>query len=76
MLGALVATSTVFSPAAPLFLFMHGKDITIAKGTELTAYINGDASLDPAKFAPKVATTEPSPESVTPAAAAEPFSGD
>ena len=37
MTGAIVATSLVFFPAAPLFLFMHGKDITIPKGTEITA---------------------------------------
>ena len=30
---------------------MHGKDITIPKGTEITAYINGDIPLDPAKCA-------------------------
>ena len=50
MTGAMVATSIVFFPAAPLFLFMHGKDITIPKGTEITAYINGDTRLDQAKF--------------------------
>ncbi|MCC6486015.1 MAG: hypothetical protein IT364_00815 [Candidatus Hydrogenedentes bacterium] len=42
MTGGMVATAIVFFPAAPLFLFMHGKDITIPKGTEVTAYINGD----------------------------------
>lgn len=52
MTGAMVATSIVFFPAAPLFLFMHGKDITIPKGTEITAYINGDTRLDEAKFQP------------------------
>jgi len=50
MTGAIVATSLVFFPAAPFFLFMHGKDITIPKGTELTAYVNGDMKLDMAKF--------------------------
>jgi len=50
MTGAMVATSIVFFPAAPLFLFMHGKDITIPKGTEVAAYINGDTHLDEAKF--------------------------
>ena len=55
MTGAIVATSIVFFPAAPLFLFMHGKDITIPKGTEITAYINGDIPLDPAKFQPQTA---------------------
>ena len=50
MTGAMVATSIVFFPAAPLFLFMHGKDITIPKGTEVTAYVAADTPLDPAKF--------------------------
>ena len=48
--GAIVATSIVFFPAAPLFLLVHGKDITIPKGTEITAYINGDVPLDQTKF--------------------------
>lgn len=50
MTGAIVATSIVFFPAAPFFLFMHGKDITIPKGTEVTAYVAADTPLDPAKF--------------------------
>jgi hypothetical protein len=72
MTGAIVATSIVFFPAAPLFLFMHGKDITIPKGTEITAYINGDAPLDPAKFAPKVVNAETAAEAVTKPTVAEP----
>jgi len=50
MVGGMVATSLVFFPAAPFFLFMHGKDISIPKGTEVTAYVNGDMKLDVAKF--------------------------
>lgn len=50
MTGAMVATSLLVWPAAPFFLFMHGKDVTIPKGTEVPSYINGDMSLDPAKF--------------------------
>jgi PEGA domain/PDZ domain len=46
----MVATAIVFFPAAPFFLFMHGKDITIPKGTEITAYINGNTPLDAARF--------------------------
>ena len=52
MVGGMVATSLVFFPAAPFFLFMHGKDISIPKGTEITAYVNGDLRLDIAKFQP------------------------
>jgi hypothetical protein len=51
MTGAMVATSVVFFPAAPLFLFMKGKDITIPKGHEITVYVNADFKIDPAKFA-------------------------
>ncbi|HKP73125.1 MAG TPA: PEGA domain-containing protein [Pyrinomonadaceae bacterium] len=50
MTGAMIATGIVFFPAAPLFLFMHGKDITIPKGTEITAYVAADTPLEPAKF--------------------------
>ena len=50
MTGAMVATSIVFFPAAPLFLFMHGKEVSIAKGTEITAFVQGDMKLDMAKM--------------------------
>jgi PEGA domain len=50
MTVGIVATSLVFFPAAPLFLLMHGKDITIPKGAEVTAYVNGDLKLNPVKF--------------------------
>jgi hypothetical protein len=50
MTGAIVATSIVFFPAAPLFLFIHGKDITIPQGTEITAFVDGDMHLDMARF--------------------------
>jgi PEGA domain len=52
MTAGIVATSLLFFPAAPFFLFMHGKDITIPKGTEITAYVSGDMKLDIAKFQP------------------------
>ena len=71
MTGAIVATAIVFFPAAPLFLFMKGKDITIPKGTEITAYINGDVPLDAKKFQPQdTAKTEAatSPTPVAPSA--------
>ena len=57
MTGAMVATGIVFFPAAPLFLFMHGKDITIPKGTQITAYIDGDMKLDLARFEPHPAAS-------------------
>jgi hypothetical protein len=50
MTGTMVATAIVVWPAAPFFLFMHGKDVTIPKGTEITAYVNGEVKLDRARF--------------------------
>jgi hypothetical protein len=64
MTGAMVGTAIVFFPAAPLFLFMHGKDISIPKGTEITAYINGDTHLQEAKF--KGETNSPATGSAEP----------
>ena len=49
MTGGMVATAIVFFPAAPFFLFMHGKDITIPKGHEVTVYTNSDYDLTKAK---------------------------
>jgi hypothetical protein len=51
MTAGMVGTAIVFFPAAPLLLFIHGKDITIPKGTEVTAFVQGDMKLDMAKFA-------------------------
>jgi hypothetical protein len=45
-----VATAIVFFPAAPLFLFMKGKDITIPQGTEITAFVEGDMHLNMTNF--------------------------
>jgi hypothetical protein len=47
MTGAMVATAIVFWPAAPLFLFMHGKDITIPDGHEVTVYTNSKYEVRP-----------------------------
>ena len=71
MAGGMVATSLIVWPAAPVFLLMHGKDVTIPKGIEVTAYISGDVKLDPAKFqpaplvpsAPPVSTEQQAPSS-------------
>ena len=50
MTVGIVATGLLFFPAAPFFLFMHGKDITVPKGSEVTAYINGDVRLETKNF--------------------------
>jgi hypothetical protein len=55
MTGAIVATALIVWPAAPFFLFMQGKDITIPKGTQITAFIQGDVRLDANKFQKQLA---------------------
>jgi len=67
MTGAIVATSIVFFPAAPLFLFIHGKDTTIPQGTEITAFVDGDMHLDMANFG--AASPEPAAASAQAASA-------
>ena len=70
MTGAMVATGIVFFPAAPLFLFMHGKDITIPQGTEITAFVQGDMHLDMARFAVGAPAGAPATGALVPAATA------
>jgi hypothetical protein len=50
MTAGIVATALVLWPAAPLFLFMHGKDISIPKGAEVPTFVNGNFPIDMAKF--------------------------
>jgi hypothetical protein len=52
MTAGIVVTSLVVWPAAPFFLFMHGHDVTIPKGTKIEAFINGGVTLDAANFVP------------------------
>ena len=65
MAGGMVATSLIVWPAAPVFLLMHGKDVTIPRGTEVTAYISGEVKLDLAKFQPEPLVPAPTPASAT-----------
>jgi hypothetical protein len=65
MTGAMVATAIVFFPAAPLFLFIHGKDITIPAGTVITAFVEGDMHLNMANFVPAPPPSAPSAPSAT-----------
>jgi hypothetical protein len=67
MTGAMVATSVVFFPAAPLFLFIKGKDISIPQGTGITAFVEGDMHLDMSKFeaAPTMTAAAPVPAAPT-----------
>ena len=66
-----IATSIV---TAPLFIFMKGEDITIPKGTEVTAYVHGDVRLEEARIRahPLNASTEGETAAATPVPAAAP----
>ena len=68
MTGGIIATGVLFFPVAPLFLFMHGKDVVIARGAPVTAYVDQGTPLDPAKFS-KAAPPELNAAPATPAAA-------
>jgi hypothetical protein len=45
-------TTLIFLPAAPLFLLIPGKTVTVPQGTEITAFVEGDMNMDLAKFRP------------------------
>ena len=70
MAGAMVATGIIVWPAAPFFLFMHGKDITIPAGQEVAVYTAEDYDITKAKAAetPAVAPA-PVPAAAPPTAA-------
>ena len=54
--GTVIIGSVVLSP---LFLIMRGKDITIPKGTEITAYVDGDREFASAPPPVGPAVTQP-----------------
>ena len=58
MTAAMIGTGILFFPVAPVFLFMRGKDVVIAKGTPVTSYVDGNTELDVAKFEVPTKTVE------------------
>jgi hypothetical protein len=64
MVGAMAATAIFTLGGSALFLLMHGKDITIPKGSETTAYVNGDLPLVMARFAPVAEPAAPPSEAL------------
>ena len=50
MTAGIVVTGLILWLAAPSFLFMHGKAITIPKGNEVPTFINGNFPLEMARF--------------------------
>jgi hypothetical protein len=71
MTAGIVVTGLLFWPAAPFFLFMHGKDISIPKGTEVPTFVNGNFMLELSKFQQ---TVPPSASATTNSASAQPTS--
>jgi len=71
MAGGMIAAGLVFWPAAPFVFFVEGKNAVIPEGAEITAYVNGDISLDPAKFP----TTSTAPQGAHEEAAGQERSG-
>ncbi len=69
MTAGMVGTAIVFFPAAPLLLFIHGKDITIPQGTEIAAFVDGDMHLKMSRFEAAPPQTAAAPESAAPAQA-------
>ena len=59
MTAGIIATGLIFWPVAPALLFIHGKDITISKGTEVPTFINGNFALNMAKFRRAAPTQTP-----------------
>ena len=66
MTAGIVGAGLIFLPAAPFFLLMHGKDISIPQGTEVPTFVDGDFQLDLSKFQQAVPTNQ---SQVAPAAA-------
>ena len=55
-------TALVFYPATTLALLTKGENITLPKGMDVIAYVNGDVDLDPARFDPDEDEDSETPE--------------
>jgi LssY C-terminus len=57
MAAEMALTSLFYMPAAPVFLLSRGDDSSVLKGTEVTAYIDGDSSVPSANL-PRESSSE------------------
>jgi len=55
--GAPAAAGDVVRPSAPFLLFTFGREEAFPEGTVITAYIDGEIKLDPARFLIDIAFT-------------------
>jgi hypothetical protein len=51
MAAEMILGGLIYMPAAPIFLLSHGRDTTVLKSTEVTAYIDGDSWVQSADLA-------------------------
>jgi len=51
MAEGMLLAGLIYLPAAPILLLSRGRDCTVLKGTEVTAYINGDSKVQSADLA-------------------------
>ena len=49
---AMAIAAAIYPPAAPVFILSRGRDSTVLKGTELTAYTRSDSSMEIAGLPP------------------------
>ncbi len=62
MTAAIIGAGVLFFPVAPMFLFIRGKDVIIAQGTPVTAYVDGNTELVKEKYFGMEPAVEKSPE--------------
>ncbi|MCE5198098.1 CsgG/HfaB family protein [bacterium] len=60
--GAMLATAALLTVVG---VFINGRDVTINKGTELTAYVDQDTMIDPANNAAVLTATTPAANTYT-----------
>jgi len=67
VVGTMASLATDAFPVTLIMISKTGKDVEIARGDDVTAYVNQDIVLDSAKFANAVAITAPSGSTADPA---------
>ncbi|HET7107864.1 MAG TPA: hypothetical protein VFI38_13720 [Candidatus Acidoferrum sp.] len=61
MTAAMIGAGVLFFPVAPMFLFMRGRDVVIAQGTPVAAYVDGNTELVKEKYIGMEPTVEKPP---------------
>jgi len=61
---AMAVAGAIYFPAAPVFLLSRGRDSTVLKGTELTAYLKSDATAETAQLPMAAVNVSELPEMV------------